>query len=152
MCFPGKKSHKILNLFKNKLVKFKIFPLFENSFLTYGQSGKMQEVCNIIKACRFFRMIVSFPNLSKNLSALISTIATIGNVFYNLIFLMLFFSILGLNLFKGLLENRCRMMPDPPKSIKEPWPADPNNLKLCGYLSCPVGLEKFLKNYINDEN
>ena len=47
---------------------------------------------------------------------------------------MIYFSIIGLHLFIGLTERRCRLTKYPIDNI---WIADPNIQKLCGIWECP---------------
>lgn len=49
---------------------------------------------------------------------------------------MIYFSIIGLHLFRELTEKRCRLTPEPIDGI---WEADPNIQKLCGIWRCPEG-------------
>jgi len=53
----------------------------------------------------------------------------ISNFLSTLLFLLIFFGILGLHLFMGVTENRCRSSPFP---FGEYWPALENYTNLCG--------------------
>lgn len=50
---------------------------------------------------------------------------------------MIYFAIIGLHLFLGLTERRCRITPEPVDGV---WLADDGVLKLCGIWKCPEGL------------
>jgi hypothetical protein len=68
---------------------------------------------------------------------LIEALPDLGNVVLFLLFIMILFSILGLQLFVGIFENRCRMTEKPENNI---WLADPNIKRLCNPsepTSCP---------------
>ena len=56
--------------------------------------------------------------------------------FWNILFIYLIFGIIGLHLFRGLMENRCRLTPIPENGK---WLVNENHLKLCGYADCPKG-------------
>jgi hypothetical protein len=58
----------------------------------------------------------------------------LGNVIFFLIFTIILFSILGLQLFSGIYYNRCRISPLPINGI---WEIDPNITKLCDNLLNP---------------
>ena len=40
----------------------------------------------------------------------------------------------------GVLEYRCRVTPEPPENMAEPWLIDENVKNLCGSYSCPEKL------------
>jgi len=44
---------------------------------------------------------------------------------------------MGVQLFKGLFEYRCRFTPEP---VNGEWPADPSYTRLCQVGTCPNGL------------
>ena len=67
-------------------------------------------------------------------SALIDSIPHLISVACVLMMFILVFAILGLQMFEGLLFNRCRLTPQP--NSEDFWPIDDNNFKLCGYKSC----------------
>lgn len=70
-------------------------------------------------------------------ASLLDSLPALGNVAMFLLFIILLFSILGLQLFNGLLENRCRLTSDP---IDGFWQADPSTADICGgNLDCPTG-------------
>ena len=50
---------------------------------------------------------------------------------------MLYFSVVGLHLFMGLTEKRCRLTPEPVDGV---WEASTEVLRLCGLWDCPEGL------------
>lgn len=50
---------------------------------------------------------------------------------------MIYFAIIGLHLFIGLTERRCRITPEPVDGV---WLADDEVLKLCGIWECPEEL------------
>lgn len=74
--------------------------------------------------------------LRKSIVALLDSLIFISKYLSTLMFLLIFFGILGLHLFKGLTENRCRETPLPINSTY--WPAIKNFDSLCGDLQCPA--------------
>jgi hypothetical protein len=50
---------------------------------------------------------------------------------------MVFYCIIGIHLFSGLTESRCRKTPEP---VDGKWEADLEIKKLCGIWDCPEGL------------
>ena len=72
--------------------------------------------------------------MKTNCEAFFKTIIQMKHSFFNISFLILFYAILGMQLFRGLKENRCRYTNAP---VNETWIADPNLKFLCGYRSCP---------------
>ncbi len=98
----------------------------------------MSLVGGIIKISRFLRFATFFPSLKEYIYAYYRTLFSIGGVLFNLAFFMVFYAILGMHLFKGLMENRCRIAESPPKDSKY-WQIEPSSKFLCGDLPCPEG-------------
>ena len=70
-------------------------------------------------------------------TTLIDSLPDLGNVVIFLLFIMILFAILSLQLFSGLFENRCRMTEKP---VDGKWIADPDIHRLCflnDKSSCP---------------
>jgi hypothetical protein len=61
-------------------------------------------------------------------SSLLDSLPDLANVVVFLLFLVVLFGILGLQLFMGVLENRCRLSSEPQGEL---WPADPKITVLC---------------------
>ena len=73
------------------------------------------------------------------------SIKQVVSVFIILILLLIFFAILGVNLFKGTLNYRCRTTQAP---INGEWPIAPNSTRVCGgNYKCPS--EYFCEKYIS---
>lgn len=64
------------------------------------------------------------------------SLSYIINYLFTFAFLLLFFSILGLHLFKGITENRCRYSESPP--LVGEWTVNSNFKYLCGDINCPM--------------
>lgn len=59
---------------------------------------------------------------------MLDSLPDLANVVIFLLFLVVLFGILGLQLFIGVLENRCRYSP---VALGDLWPADPLITTLC---------------------
>ena len=93
-------------------------------------------VLRVIRIVRLIRFLKVLPGMKKILLTFVEAIpslATIGIV--TGVFLLLY-GILGIHLFSGLLENRCRFSDHP---IEIRWPANPEISNLCGTFRCPLG-------------
>ena len=76
--------------------------------------------------------------------SLIDSFPAFTNVLFFVAFFVLFFGILGIQLFSGIFEQRCRLTPLPINNI---WRIDDNYTMLCEKgvaSSCPSGLIFFL--------
>jgi hypothetical protein len=69
-------------------------------------------------------------------SSLLSSLPALGNVVLFFLFLLILFGILGVQLFGGVYESRCRVWPTPRNGR---WPIDPAIQRLCGEYECPKG-------------
>ena len=49
---------------------------------------------------------------------------------------MIYFAVVGLHLFRGLTETRCRLTPEPEDGV---WEAYDGWKELCGIRECPIG-------------
>lgn len=65
---------------------------------------------------------------------LIDSLSSLANVLVFLLFVVILFAIIGLQLFSGIYENRCRISPKP---INHTWQILENYNRLCGTISCP---------------
>lgn len=71
------------------------------------------------------------------MDAYIGSFVRLGTIIVPLVFVMLYFSVVGLHLFMGLTEKRCRLTPEPVDGV---WEASSEVLRLCGIWDCPEGL------------
>ncbi len=128
---------KTINNFNYKSVRWLLIYLFIfKSFFVYSDTDPLPSIGGIIKLMRFLRFASFFPALKEYMYAYYQTLFTIGGVLFNLVFFMIFYAILGMNLFKGLLEFRCRTTEEPPKTLSE-WPIEASSSTLCGVTECP---------------
>ena len=95
-----------------------------------------------VSALRTFRLfrplrsLSTLPNIRILIGTLLSSVAQLGGVLGLALFFFLIFAILGVNLFAGLEDYRCRETPYP---VNGDWIAYPDDTRLCGYRSCPEG-------------
>ena len=85
---------------------------------------------------RSMRSIELLTGVQTVIWALIEAIPALVNVLAFLLFLLMLFTTVGLQLFMGLLENRCRVTEFP--TDDGVWPAIPDYDHLCGELKCPA--------------
>lgn len=83
---------------------------------------------------RPLRSITRIPGMKTVVSALLDSIPHLVSVACVMFIFLLVFGILGMQMFSGLLYNRCRITPNPVNSL---WLIDENDDKLCGYRKCP---------------
>lgn len=69
--------------------------------------------------------------------AFMSSFPKLGAIIIPLLFVMIYYSIVGIHLFMGLTEFRCRMTPEP-NFETQTWEADPTIKNLCGIWDCPA--------------
>jgi hypothetical protein len=67
-------------------------------------------------------------------SSLLASLPDLANVMAFLMFIIILFGILGMQLFSGMYENRCRLTPKP---LKGKWIVDDSITQLCGTKICP---------------
>lgn len=90
-----------------------------------------------IRILRPLRSIKSIPGLRILVSSLLDSLPYLGNVVVFLLYLLTIFGILGLQLFSGANESRCRLTPNP---INGEWIANKSTLYLCAdSTDCPQG-------------
>lgn len=75
--------------------------------------------------------------LKHSCNAMLDSFLYISNFLCTFLFILILFGILGLHLFLGVTENRCRTTPLP---INDVWNANENYSFLCGGVSCPSKL------------
>jgi hypothetical protein len=72
------------------------------------------------------------------MDAFVKSFMRLGPILIPLIFVMLYYSIVGLHLFSGVTENRCRESHEPEDGK---WPAVLEIKFLCGIWECPEGYQ-----------
>ncbi len=99
-----------------------------------GLKGNVKTFFRVMTLIRPLRLIYAFPILKRSLDALFRTLPELSKNVLSLICIMLFYAILGLHMFSGAMEYRCRLSPEP---IDGEWPPDPNSPFSCGNWKCP---------------
>ena len=83
-----------------------------------------------VRLIRPIRLTFVFPKLKHILDSLLGTLPELSKNFLSLIVIMIFYAIIGLHLFMGGLDYRCRIDPTSIE-IMEGTPF------LCGNIECP---------------
>ncbi|EGR31257.1 hypothetical protein IMG5_114650 [Ichthyophthirius multifiliis] len=115
-----------------------------------------------IRILRPLRSINSIKGMKILVASLIESLPALGNVVLFLVFLIIMFGILALQLFSGVFEYRCRIGQAPDNGF---WPADDSIRRLCNFSrnNCPqerfcgsmgdFGLPQNIKeNYLDEFN
>lgn len=90
----------------------------------------------IVRIMRPLRSINSFKEMKVLVATLLDSLPALGNVVIFLLFIIILFGILGLQIYMGALESRCRLTPYP---VGNTWEVS-SYPKLCTYTSdCPEG-------------
>ena len=94
----------------------------------------------VLRACKRLRVltIITLSNkLRMTLYNLIASFPALGKNYLTIALLMVLYAILGLHMFSGMLENRCRSTKEP---VNGRWDLAENVMKsLCGTWKCPEG-------------
>ena len=77
-----------------------------------------------------------FRPIKKNLTNIVKALVSVSNYFISVFGLMLFYAVVGLYLFYGLEENRCRETPMPEHGE---WIAIESIESFCGSWQCNMG-------------
>ena len=93
-------------------------------------------ILRCVRMLRPLRSITRIPGMRQVVTALIDSFPHLISVACVLLFFIFAFSLLGLQMFAGLLNNRCRVTPAP---VNSTWTlVDPSDHRLCGYRTCKV--------------
>lgn len=98
------------------------------------QSSPAITALRIIRLLRAIRFIQDIPFLKKSMDAFVGSFPRLGPILIPLIFVVIYYCVIGLHLFQGLTEMRCRYTPQP---VENQWPADLSIKFLCGIWDCP---------------
>ena len=82
------------------------------------------------------RLILLYHPLKKNLTNIVKALVSVSNYFVSVFGIMLFYAVIGLYLFYGLEENRCRIT-EIPESGK--WEVVESIESFCGDWTCTEG-------------
>lgn len=81
-----------------------------------------------MRILRPLRNINSIKGMRELVGSLLDALPDLANVVIFLLFIIILFAILGLQLFMGVFENRCRMTKQP---VGNTWIADEKVTSLC---------------------
>ncbi|CAD8070112.1 unnamed protein product [Paramecium sonneborni] len=107
------------------------------TWFIFLEDNKVNDVIKTIRILRLFRLIQEIPLLRIQFTAYVSSFLKLKQVLIPIFLVMIYFAIIGLHLFIGLTEKRCRITPEPIDGV---WLADDEVLKLCGIWECPENL------------
>jgi len=102
--------------------------------MIYLPDNELTTFWRCIRLLRNNRLIVFITPLKKNMDSFLRSLPSFMKTYMSLLSLMIFYSILGLHMLKGLDENRCRFTQFP---VNNNWLADENITNLCGEWACP---------------
>jgi len=86
-------------------------------------------ILRILKLLYILRTFKRFKSMDDMLAVIDSSFWALVSILGLLIFFMGLFSILGLNLYSGILDFRCRLTPIPVDGV---WSIDPTSTRICG--------------------
>lgn len=101
--------------------------------------GKLKNIKILVISLMLFSKIFSiifFLALKITLYKLLRAILATKTQLFLILFMMIGYGLIGTYLFKGKLENRCRVTPFP-DTIN--WKIDEKQLNLCGEITCKQG-------------
>ncbi|CAD8145327.1 unnamed protein product [Paramecium pentaurelia] len=110
------------------------FIAFLFTWCLFLDDSQISEIIKTIRFLRIFRFIEEVSILKIQFNAYVGSFLRVKPVLIPIFLVMIYFSIIGLHLFIGLTERRCRLTQYP---IDDIWIADPNIQKLCGIWECP---------------
>ncbi|KAL4496080.1 hypothetical protein ABPG72_015502 [Tetrahymena utriculariae] len=95
------------------------------------------EVFNVYKHFRILTIFRLFPVLKKKVYAFFGSFKHLGKTFFPLICVIIFYSVIGISFFRGLIESRCRLT-EHPEEGQTIWEIDESVHLPCGVVSCPT--------------
>lgn len=106
------------------------------SWSTYFPNNSIQEICMCIRLLGPIRILNLYEPLKTNLNSFIIALTSVYKIFLAIFVLMYFYALVGMYLFYGLEENRCRTTELP---IGDQWTIEDDSFTFCGNWNCPVG-------------
>ncbi|KAL4512087.1 hypothetical protein ABPG72_005089 [Tetrahymena utriculariae] len=154
--------------FKNPWHLFNFFSVLSSIVVGFsGFPNAISIILRVLGMLRPLKLIYHIKPYKKQLERFIRSVSLLGESIIRLFIFMVFFTILGLNIFKGSLEYRCRVSPNPPENNEskinqknyfktvqnqqiQVWEVADDIPFLCGYWACPAYQNfKYLKKFIN---
>ncbi|KAL4475095.1 hypothetical protein ABPG74_001791 [Tetrahymena malaccensis] len=123
--------------FKNPWHIFNFISVLSSIIVGFsGFPNAISIILRVLGMLRPLKLIYHIKPYKKQLERFIRSVSLLGESIVRLFIFMVFFTILGLNIFKGSLEYRCRVSSDPPEN-HEIWEVAEDIPFLCGYWACP---------------
>lgn len=101
----------------------------------------------MLRLIKPLRVVSGFPKISLIIKALTDSLKSIGNLVLLLILFCLVYAGMGLNVFIGQLDSRCRVTSEPPSSGV--WEVAQGATFICGNKACPIG--SYCRNLVDYE-
>lgn len=105
------------------------------SWSTYFPDNKIQEICMCIRLMGPIRILNLYEPLRLNLNSFLKALSAVYKIFLAIFALMYFYALVGMYLFYGLEENRCRITSTPENGH---WEILEESFTLCGNWNCPM--------------
>ncbi|KAL4512086.1 hypothetical protein ABPG72_005088 [Tetrahymena utriculariae] len=102
-----------------------------------GIPDKLYLICRIFAMLRPMRIIQMITPLKLQFDRLFRSIPKINLSIWRILIFMAFYAIVGLHIFMGALEYRCRVTSDPPPNYDDEWLIYEEIPYLCGRWECP---------------
>ncbi|KAL4468535.1 hypothetical protein ABPG74_005038 [Tetrahymena malaccensis] len=118
--------------FKNKWNTLLFFVLI-SSWISLFLENQLVNSIKYLRITTFFR---HFPNLRMKVNAFFVSFSHLAKTFVPLISIVFLYAVIGMSLFKGDIESRCRLTQYPDQE-SQTWEVDPNNELPCGFIDCP---------------
>lgn len=93
------------------------------------KGGGSVRALRVLRVLRPLKSINAFPKMRRLVSALLSSLPTLGNAVLFMMFIFLLFGILGVQQFGSSIYQRCRFTEEP--NADGSWPYDPDIEYLC---------------------
>ena len=105
------------------------------SWTTYLPDNSLLEICLCIRLLGPIRILNLFEPLKENLNSFIKALTAVYKVFLSIFVIMFFYALVGMYLFYGLEENRCRETALPEHNV---WIMG-EETEFCGNWHCHQG-------------
>jgi len=109
-----------------------------SGILYFEESLHYYSILRIGRVIQFLKSFKTFKSINDMVRVILKSFWPLIAILGVLVFFMGIFSILGLNIYNGELDFRCRMTPVPENGV---WQTDTSIVKICGSgYKCPVDL------------
>lgn len=107
------------------------------SILSYLPNGANVSILRTFRLFKPLRSLRNFPAMKELVVTLLESVQQLTNIFLLMEFALLLFSILGIQIWRGLFNYHCRLTEFPVDGV---WEIDPENTRVCGGMNtCAEG-------------